>query len=87
MIIKEFKFIPAFKGYEGDNLKPADPLAADILSFSNAGNTLPWVFMGYPTGWGQSQLGADMQKYIAGDLTWDKLVENAKANWATSRAK
>lgn len=85
MIIKEFKFIPAFKGYEGDNLKPADPLAADILNFSNAGNTLPWVFMGYPTGFGQKQLGADMQKYIAGELTWEKLVENAKANWETAR--
>ena len=41
--------------------------------------------MGYPTGWGQNQLGADIQKYTAGDLSWDKLVQNAKDTWATAR--
>ena len=85
MIIKDFKFIPAFKGYTGDNLQPTDPLAKDILRYSNAGKTMPWVFMGYPTGWGQDKLGNDIQKYIAGDITWDKLVENAKQSWADSR--
>ncbi|MCY6354266.1 ABC transporter substrate-binding protein [Clostridium sp. ZS2-4] len=85
MIIKDFKFIPAFKGYEGDNLQPGDPLAKEVLRYSNEGNTMPWVFMGYPTGWGMDKLGTDIQKYIAGDITWDKLVENAKKTWAESR--
>ena len=85
MIINDFKFIPAFKGYEADNLQPSDPLAKEVLRYSNEGNTMPWVFMGYPTGWGMDKLGADIQLYIAGDLTWDKLVENAKATWAEAR--
>lgn len=85
MIIKDFKFIPAFKGFEAADLQPADALGKEVLKYSNEGKTMPWVFMGYPTGWGQEKLGTDMQKYIAGTLTWDKLVENAKANWATSR--
>lgn len=87
MIIKDFKFIPALKGYESEALQPSDPLAKDVLKYSNEGKTMPWVFMGYPTGWGMDKLGADIQKYTAGDITWDKLVENAKKTWSESRAK
>lgn len=78
MIIKDFKFIPAFKGFESENLQPADALGKDVLKYSNEGKTMPWVFIGYPTGWGQEKLGTDIQKYIAGDIALDKLVENAK---------
>lgn len=85
MIINDFKFIPAFKGYESDNLQPGDPLAKEVLRYSNEGNTMPWVFMGYPTGWGMDKLGADIQSYIAGDLAWADLVQNAKDSWTESR--
>lgn len=84
-IINDFKFIPAFKGYEGDDLQPNDPLAKDILRFSNEGKTMPWVFMGYPSGWGMEKLGADIQGYLAGDLTWDQVIDNAKKTWAEDR--
>jgi len=82
-IINDFMFIPAFKGYEG--LEPSDPLAKDILEYSNNGKTMPWVFMGYPTGWGQDKLGADIQAYLGGELTWDELIENAKTTWQELR--
>ncbi len=85
LIIKDFGFVPALKGYDSEDLQPSDPLSKDILKYSNDNKTIPWVFMGYPTGWGQDKLGADIQKYISGDLTWDKLVQNAKDNWADSR--
>lgn len=85
MIIHDFNFIPAFKGYDGDNLKPDDPISADILKYANSNQTMPWVFNGMPTGFAMNQLGADMQKYISGDLTWDKVVQNAKNNWASAR--
>ncbi|SMC24998.1 raffinose/stachyose/melibiose transport system substrate-binding protein [Clostridium acidisoli DSM 12555] len=85
MIIHDFQFIPAFKGYEASNLQPDDPISKAILQYSNDKNTIPWVFMGYPTGWGQNKLGADIQKYISGDLSWDQLVQNAKDNWAAAR--
>lgn len=87
MIIKDFKFIPAFKGFESENLQPADALGKDVLKYANEGKTMPWVFMGYPTGWGMEKLGTDIQKYIAGTITWDKLVSNAKTTWAASRKK
>ena len=85
MIVHDFKFIPALKGYDSDNLQPADPLAKDIISYSKDGKTMPWVFMGYPTGWGQNKLGADIQKYISGEINWDTLVNNAKTEWQNDR--
>lgn len=84
-IINNFKFIPALKGYDASNLQPADPISKDITKYSKNGKTIPWVFMGYPTGWGQNKLGADLQKYTAGDLTWEQLVKNAKDNWSAAR--
>lgn len=85
IIVDDAKFVPALSGYDSDALKPKDALAQDVVKYSTAKKTTPWVFMGYPTGWGQNQLGADIQKYISGDLTWDKVVENAKTNWAAAR--
>ena len=54
MIINDFNFIPAFKGYESDELQPKDPLSAEVLNYANNGKTMPWVFMGYPSGWGEN---------------------------------
>lgn len=85
MIIEDFKFIPAYKGYEVAELQPKDPLGAAILKYSQEGKTTPWVFMGYPTGWGMDKLGANIQKYVAGEMPWDKLVEEAKTTWAEAR--
>ena len=85
MIIQDFKFIPPFKGYDASDLQPTDSLAKDILKYSKAGNTIPWVFSGYPTGWYDKHLAADIQSYTAGSLTWDKLIQNAKDSWAASR--
>ncbi len=85
LIINDFKFIPALKGYDADNLQPQDTLAKEIIRYSNEGKTMPWVFMGYPSAWGMDNLGADIQQYVAGDMTWDQLVEDAKATWAKAR--
>lgn len=85
MIINDFKFIPALSGYDSSDLQPTDPLAKDILKYSKAGNTIPWVFSGFPTGWSDKHLGADIQKYTSGDLTWDALVKDAKDTWAALR--
>ena len=85
MIIEDFNFIPAFKGYEDESLQPKDPLSADILKYSNEGKTMPWVFMGYPSGWGENVVGADVQKYLDGSMSWEDLVKNAQDTWAKDR--
>ena len=86
-IIADFKFVPAYKGYESDSLQPADPLAKQLAKYSSEGKTMPWVFMGYPTGWGQEKLGSSIQKYIAGEFTWEQVVTQAKADWKADRSK
>ncbi|NLM97099.1 MAG: carbohydrate ABC transporter substrate-binding protein [Halanaerobiaceae bacterium] len=83
LIINEFKFIPAIGGYDG--LTPSDPLGQDVLKYSEAGKTMSWVFMGYPSGWGEQVLGANIQAYLAGDISWDELEEICKKEWSEAR--
>lgn len=78
-VVNKFFFIPPLKGYEG--FEPKDPLGKDITRYANEGRTMPWVFMGYPTGWGMEILGSEIQKYYAGDVTWDELVETSVSKW------
>ncbi len=85
IIIEDCGFIPAYKGYDSDALQPTDPLAKAVSQYAADGKTLPWVFMGYPTGFGETQLGAGMQSYFAGEKTWDQVVEQAKADWKADR--
>ncbi|MCT4606901.1 MAG: ABC transporter substrate-binding protein [Marinisporobacter sp.] len=82
-IVNKFYFIPPLKGYE--NIEPKDPLGKAVKRYAEAGKTTPWVFMGYPTGWGMEILGNDMQKYLAGEITWEEAIANAKAQWEKMR--
>lgn len=82
-IVNKFFFIPAFKGYE--KLQPKDALGAAVKRYVEAGKTSPWVFMGYPTGWGQKVLAIEIQKYLAGEEKWEDVVKNSQAKWAEMR--
>jgi raffinose/stachyose/melibiose transport system substrate-binding protein len=84
-VINQFNFIPPYNGFESEDLQPKDPLAKDIMKFAKAGNTIPWVFMGYPTGWGMETLGVELQKYVDGQVTWDEVLKTSKTSWEDSR--
>lgn len=83
IVINSFSFIPPFTNY-GD-LKPADPIGAAISEAASAGNVAPWVFSGCPTSWTDNVLGAEIQAYLAGNKTWDEVVEKAKTSWKEAR--
>ncbi len=83
IVVNKMFFIPPMKGY--DAVQPADPLAKDILRYAGEGRTMPWVFMGYPTDFGMGALGNEIQKYFAGEETWEQLVENSKTKWTEMR--
>ena len=53
-------------------------VSAEVLNYANNGKTMPWVFMGYPSGWGENVVGADIQKYLDGSMSWEDLVKNAQ---------
>ncbi|SHJ72782.1 ABC transporter substrate-binding protein [Paramaledivibacter caminithermalis] len=82
-VVNKFFFIPPLKGYDG--LEPKDSLGKAVKRYANEGKTMPWVFMGYPTGWGQEVLGVEIQKYLAGEVTWEEVISNCTAKWTEMR--
>ena len=82
-VLTEFKFIPAYEGY--DVSKISDPLSKAVYEYATAGKTIGWTFMGYPTGWGQNELGVNIQKYISGNAKWEEVVSDSKAAWEKNR--
>lgn len=82
-VVNKFFFIPALKGYE--KFQPKDALGAAVNRYVQEGKTLPWVFMGYPTGWGMDVLGTEVQKYLAGEESWADAIKNSQAKWAEMR--
>ena len=82
-VLTQFKFIPAYEGY--DTEKIADPLSKEIYKYASEGNTTAWVFPSYPIGWGENVLGANLQKYLAGEATWEEIIKTSQDEWAKSR--
>src|SRR5699024_9036251 len=68
-VLEDFKFIPAYEGY--DTEKIGDPLSKEVYEYSEAGNTIGWIFSGYPNMWGQDALGSNIQRYLGGEATFD----------------
>lgn len=44
------------------------------------------MFNGYPVGW-NDDLGASVQKYVTGKLTWEELVKQNIENWEKIHSK
>ncbi|MFZ0475135.1 MAG: ABC transporter substrate-binding protein, partial [Halobacillus sp.] len=82
-VTEEFKFIPAYEGYEDQEI--ADPISQEIYNYAKEGNTLGWVFLGAPTAWTEDALGVAMQEYIAGDITWEEVEQQATKAWEDAR--
>ncbi|WP_312643350.1 extracellular solute-binding protein [Hydrogenoanaerobacterium sp.] len=83
IVVEEFGFIPAFTNYE--NLEPADPLGKAVKRYADAGKTVPWVFMGFPTAWGQDVFGSNLQKYFAGQMKWEDVLKDSRVKWEEAR--
>ena len=79
------KFIPAYKGYDVSGLN--DEVSKTIYKYISDNKTIPWVFMGYPTGWGMDQLGAGLQKYATGNASWEEMVKSVQKSWSDARSK
>ena len=78
-VVTKINFVPPLKGYE--NFVLPNPLSRDILSYSDAGKTIPWVFQGVPPRWG----AAGIQKYLAGLIDWDELTSEVREEWEQAR--
>ena len=78
------KFIPPYDNF-GD-LKATDPLAQRIMDANSAGSTMDgWVYSGAPNTWGQQAAGVMVQKYLAGEATWEEVTQSSIEQWASMR--
>jgi raffinose/stachyose/melibiose transport system substrate-binding protein len=85
IIINDAKFAVAFDNY-GD-LKPGDPLNKRVMQAVQDKKAMAgWVYSGAPTTWTQKVAGANVQKYLSGEETWDQVVKNCKDQWKSMRA-
>lgn len=82
-VLDEFKFIPAYEGYDTERI--ADPLSQDVYNYSVTGQTIGWTFMATPVGWNEDVLGTQFQRYLVDDATWEDVLETAKTSWENSR--
>lgn len=83
-VLEEFKFIPAYKGYDASKI--SDPLSQKIYEYAEAGKTIEgWVYQATPTGWNQETLGVNIQKYLSGDMEWDDVISQSISKWEEER--
>ncbi|SHM60124.1 raffinose/stachyose/melibiose transport system substrate-binding protein [Gracilibacillus kekensis] len=82
-VLEDFKFIPAYEGYDTDKI--VDPLSKEVYEYSEAGNTIGWIFSGYPTMWGQDALGSNIQRYLGDEATFEEAIDAAIAEWESAR--
>lgn len=83
IVIEKFKFAPAYSGF--DTSKISDPLTKIVYDYLSNDKTTNWVFMGYPTDWAMGQLGAQIQKYLAGEANWDNIINDCRTKWENAR--
>lgn len=82
-VLTEFKFVPAYENYDGSKI--TDPLSKAVYDYSQSGETIGWVFNGYPAGWEQDSFGPNIQKYLDGTMTWEETIDQSKEAWASIR--
>lgn len=78
-LVNQANIIPAFKNI---TLKPQDPLALSLLSYMDNGQSVP--FLGVPADYAKN-VGASMQKYLAGVVDRAGLVKEIEAYWKTKK--
>lgn len=85
VVLNDFKFVPAYEGYDASKI--TDPLSKSVYEYSEAGKTIGWTFSGYPLNWAQNVLGANIQKYLSDEASWDEIIEESKSAWEETRAE
>lgn len=80
-ITKEFKFIPALTTISATE-EDLGALASDIMKYNQEGKVLSWNWFKFPQGEASSKkFGDDMQGYVGGQLTKEKMLEAFQSTW------
>ncbi|MBP8002881.1 MAG: extracellular solute-binding protein [Chloroflexi bacterium] len=76
--VNQFNFLPVF---EGIAISPADAMSNQIIAYAANGQSLQWMNNRYPAG-GWQDMGANMQKYVVGELDAAGLAGAIENYWA-----
>lgn len=84
IVVNDCKFVPPYDNFK--DLKASDPLSQRIMDANEKGNTMNgWVYSGAPNTWSQQVVGVDVQKYLAGQATWDEVTDDCIEQWTRMR--
>lgn len=85
-VTEELGFIAPFTSF-GDDEKPTDPLAKDVLAWmeKDGATSVVWTFAGIPSENWKNEFGASLLEYVQGQKEWASVVDDAKSTWTTER--
>ncbi len=80
-------FISPFNTFAYEE-SPNDPLARQVVSYMSdtSKKTVNWDFTAFPSQRFKVELGNSLYAYCRGDISWEKVVESVKNNWASEKA-
>ena len=86
-VVNELGFVAPFTSF-GDNEKPSDPLAKEVLAWmeKDGFTSVKWSFAGIPSEQWKNDFGASLLKYVQGQKEWTDVVSDAKTSWASERS-
>lgn len=78
------KTVPVVK--EATAYAGADPAVLDVMEYSMNGQTCPWGFSIWPTGFDE-EAGVAVQRYLTGEATVDETIQTMDTKWAEYMSK
>ncbi|WP_240417806.1 ABC transporter substrate-binding protein [Paenibacillus periandrae] len=83
-LVDSMHLIPAFKDMKAT--KELGPLAADMNTYVEKNQTIPWAYSLWPAGM-DVQFTKALQAYVGGQLTKEKTLEEIQKMWTTAVKK
>ncbi|GKU27523.1 ABC transporter substrate-binding protein [Clostridium folliculivorans] len=83
IVTDKFKVIPAYTGFDTSNLSV---LSKEVSKYSDAGKTIPWTFNLFPAGVDKDCTSA-MEKFYAGQINSDQLLDEIQKVWTNAAKK
>jgi len=86
-VTQDLGFIAPFNTF-GENEKPADPLAKEVMNWMGKDATsVAWTFAAFPSEDFKNYFGDALLEYAQGSKTWEEVVKVVVDSWASERAK
>lgn len=86
-VVEKLDFIAPFDTF-GENERPNDPLAKDVVKWMNNKDvtSVPWNFTLFPSQNFKNDFGAALLQYAQGNKSWDDVKKEVVNKWASESA-